>query len=73
MKQKLTRVKPISELYHYTADNKIHGMPPGLRGDCSGLRGNIDDCWLTYGERRIGVKIQKLVKEAAIAEGERTG
>ena len=37
------------------------GQHPGLRGNCTGLWGNLDVCELTGAERRAGVDITKLI------------
>ena len=41
---------------------KVLVMDNVLKGDCSGLRGNLDECELTEEDRQRGVDIRDLVK-----------
>jgi len=51
-----------SYLWGYCSD--LRGNCSDLRGDCSGLRGNLDECDITEEDRKRGVNIQSLIKEA---------
>lgn len=59
MRKSLTRTP---ELYHYDAAGiRWPGPHAGLRGDCSGISGDLDECDLTAAERDAGVQIADLV------------
>ena len=36
-------------------------MHPGLRGDVTGLRGNVDDCEITDEDRKAGIDVADLI------------
>jgi hypothetical protein len=62
MKAALCRVK--KKLFWIDGNKQRHEGPnPELRGDCSELRGNLDDCELTNDDRATGVQIETLVIE----------
>ena len=60
MKKALERIK--NELYYYKNNEKIIGIPSRLRGNVSGLRGDVNNCRITKREREKGVNIADLVK-----------
>ena len=44
-----------------TVSGELWGEISGLRGDCTDIIGNLDDCELTDEERKKGVNIQDLI------------
>ena len=48
-------------LYHFLTGSILEGPNPYLRGDCSGLSGNLDEAGLTDEDRKIGVDIRSLI------------
>ena len=61
MKRTLERYE-FEALYHYNNGNKVMGPHKELRGNVSGLRGDVDECELTEMERYDGIEITELVK-----------
>jgi len=61
MKAMLTKaVSP--PLYYYRDVVRIKGPHPGLRGNVSGLWGDLDACGITDAEREHGVDVATLVR-----------
>ena len=44
-----------------TTKPALTGQHPGLRGDCSGLSGDLDACGITVEDRAKGVGIASLI------------
>ena len=61
MKKALTRIN--SEKFYFVDGKKIQGTPERVRGNLSGVRGDIDDCELTDEDRKNGINIENLVAE----------
>jgi len=68
MKANLTKEQ---SLFHIENGKKIKGKNSRLtgdcsrlRGDCSGLCGDIDSCQISDAERKGGIYISSLIKEA---------
>ena len=60
MKAKLTRVE--NKTYYFDENGDRHdGVPVGIQGDLSGIRGNLDDCEITEGDRLRGINIVELI------------
>lgn len=51
------------ELYHFVDGVHIDGAPASLRGDVSGLEGDVDECELSDDERAAGVDVNTLIGE----------
>ncbi len=49
-------------IYYYKDSIKIKGAHKNIRGNVSGIRGDINDCEITPEERKKGVSIQELIK-----------
>lgn len=76
MKKILIKIKEGKKLYYYLENNKIIGINPNLRGDCSGLwgdcsdlQGNCTDLWgdlslaeISNEERKQKINISLLVQ-----------
>ena len=59
MKKGLKRIEYNS--WHFKDGKKIEGAPSDIRGNLTGIRGNLDDCEITQEDRKIGIKIEDLV------------
>ncbi len=55
--------KTAQTLYYYKGNVRIGGKNPDMRGNCSGFRGDINNCRLTSKDRQKGVDIATLVAE----------
>lgn len=62
------RTKEYTALYHYVDGVRVAGPNPAmygdctsLRGNCSGLSGDLDGCEITDAEREAGVRLADLV------------
>ena len=60
MKKALKRIE--YKIWHYQDGKTVGGAPSGVRGDLSGVRGEIDDCEITDEERKRGISIKELIK-----------
>ena len=68
--------KTEKKCWHFVDGKRIDGVPSCLSGDVSGLRGDVsdlsgdvsglsgdvDDCKITEGERKAGIKITDLIE-----------
>ena len=61
MKKLLKKIE--NELFYFENGNKILGANKNLRGDCSGLRGDLDLCEISKKERKNGINIIDLIGE----------
>ena len=59
MKRVLRRMK--QEFYYLAGGERIEGFPAGIRGDLSGITGNLSDAEITDEERIKGVNIVDLI------------
>ena len=57
-------LKRFPGIFHYRDGGFIEAPPDGVRGDLSGVRGDLDDCNLTSDDRKRGVSISDLLKKA---------
>ena len=55
--------KKVVCVYHYIDGERIAGCPSGLRGDVSGLSGDVDSCCISEEERQNGIDVSTLVGE----------
>ena len=60
MKKALTRKEP-APLYYYKNGKRIDGRNPDMTGDCTGLRGDLDDCEIIDQDREKGIDIKDLM------------
>ena len=60
MKKELTRIE--SKIYHYQDGKKVDGAPAGVRGDLSGVQGDLDECDIAEKDRAKGIYINDLIK-----------
>ena len=58
---KKTLKKTLSGVYHTKNGKKIEGLHSGLRGNVSGMRGDVNDCELTDEDREKGVDVKDLI------------
>ena len=61
MKPMLTKAAQ-HPLYYYRSGMRIEGPHPGLRGNVTGLWGDLDDCEITDAERENGIAVATLVQ-----------
>ena len=62
MEKVLSRIESEIKVWYYKDGEKVFGLPPGLHGNITGLRGDIDEAKLTYEERKKGVDVKDLIK-----------
>ena len=60
MKKALKRRE--NNLYYYKNGVRVEGVHSLIRGNVTGLAGNINDCQLAKAERKKGVNIKDLVE-----------
>ena len=55
--------------WYYKDGARVPGHPPGVFGDLTGVRGDLDDCEITQEDRKAGIHISELIAADA-AESE---
>ena len=60
MKKALTR--STLKTWYFVNGEKVNGAPLSLRGDVSGLSGNVDDCALSSADRENDINIADLTE-----------
>jgi hypothetical protein len=61
MKRNLIK-SPKNEIYHIENGIKKMGPPTGVRGDLSGVRGDLDTCDITPENREAGINVSDLIQ-----------
>jgi len=51
------------KIYHVVKGEKIDGVHAGIRGDVTGIEGDVDGAGLTDDERRSGVDVSQLIED----------
>ena len=67
MKRALKHSPPPS-IYHVVRGQHVEGAPPDVRGDLTGVRGDLDACELTDAERERGVHISELIERESAGD-----
>jgi hypothetical protein len=60
---KATLEKTTTEIYFYVDGERKEAAPPGVTGDLSGVRGDLDACEITEEDRNRGIDIKDLIKK----------
>ena len=61
MKRALKRAKKV--IFHYVNGRRVDGPPPSVRGDLTGVYGDLTDCGITYEDRKRGIDISELLED----------
>lgn len=77
MKKALESIAAAGHCWHFANGKRAEGAHAGLRGtlsrdlrgDVSGLRGDVDACEMTDADRETGVDVRTLVAESALKKG----
>ena len=56
--------------WYYKDGAMVPGHPPGVRGNLTGVSGDLDDCKITQSDRYRGIDISELLADAAESETE---
>lgn len=63
MEKKLARKKDSYKTWYYANNEKKYGIHDGIRGDVSGISGDLNACGLSQNDRKEGVDIDMLVED----------
>ena len=60
--KKMLICEKVEKLFYFQGEEKVFGLNPALRGDCSGLIGNLSSYEISLAERKKGLNVNELVE-----------
>jgi len=62
MKRALEKTKP-DVLWYYDDGIRREGVPAGITGNLTGIKGDLSACEITYEDREKGINIEDLINK----------